>query len=240
MEYGAEEGCDLDDRAQWAAANPGRVEVSAIEAECRELSPGGFSRERLNIWPTDRAERVIDPDVWASLVSAGPVTGTKPSAIGVDATPAPRREFAVAAAWLSDGGVHVELDCSDRVDPLDALAHVVERAGRRIPVVIASDSPAGALIAPMKAQRCKVAVVSSPEMARAVGGFVDDAHTARLSHDGHPQLAAAVAAARKRPVGLAGSFGWDYRAEGSVLLVSTTLARFGAVTARRSGHATFV
>ena len=56
---------------------------------------------------------------------------------------------------------------------------------------------------------------------------------ARLSHDGHPQLAAAVAAARKRPVGPAGSFGWDYRCEGSVLLVSATLARFGAVTARR-------
>ncbi len=95
---------------------------------------------------------------------------------------------------------------------------------------------AGALLAPLKAQRIRAQAVTEPEMARAVGGFVDDVEAARLSHDGHPQLAAAVAAARKRQVGLAGSFGWDYRCEGSVLLVSATLARFGAVSAPQQGR----
>jgi hypothetical protein len=33
-----------------AAANPGRVALSAMEAERRELSPAGFVRERLNVW----------------------------------------------------------------------------------------------------------------------------------------------------------------------------------------------
>ena len=62
IEYGAAPSCDLDDREQWRQANPGRVEVEAIEAERRELSDGGFSRERLNVWPTDRVEQVIDMD----------------------------------------------------------------------------------------------------------------------------------------------------------------------------------
>ena len=34
-------GCDLDDQDQWRQANPGRVQVSAMETERRDLSPAG-------------------------------------------------------------------------------------------------------------------------------------------------------------------------------------------------------
>src|SRR6516164_4836892 len=98
VEYGAEPGCDLDDREQWAAANPGRVETSAIEAERLELSAAGFARERLNHWPVDRVEQVVAPDLWAGLVAAGPPDGTPPSALAVDASP--DRTMAVAGCWL--------------------------------------------------------------------------------------------------------------------------------------------
>ena len=118
----------------------------AIEAERRELSPGGFARERLNLWPTDRVEQVFDMEQWAALVSPGPPDGTPPSAIAVDASP--DRAMAIAGAWLLDGdGCHVELLAADYVsDPLNALQYVVERAGRRIPVVIDGASPAASMV----------------------------------------------------------------------------------------------
>jgi hypothetical protein len=203
IEYGAEPGCDLDDRGQWAAANPGRVEVAAMEAERLELSAAGFARERLNLWPTDRVEVVIDPDLWARLMAAGPPDGTPPTAIAVDANAA--REMAVAAAWrLEDGRTHVELVAADRCDPIDALAWISERAGKRVPVVIDGASPAATLIPALAMARVKTVLTTARDMARACGGFLDDVTAGRLSHPGQAQLDAAVAGARRRPIGDAG------------------------------------
>ena len=241
VEYGADPDCDLDDRGQWAAANPGRVELEAVEAELRELSPGGFARERLNVWPVDRVEQIFDMEQWAGLVSEGPPDGTAPTAIGLDASH--QRAVAVAAAWLGDGGCHVELVDVELSDPLTALELVVERAARkRVPVVVDAASPAASMIPFLKTQRCKVIVTSAPELARACGGFTDDVAAARLTHANQPQLNAAVVGARRRPLGQAGAYAWD-RADGSVFvapLVAATMARFGAVSAARSGHAVFV
>ena len=245
VEYGAEPGCDLDDRDQWRQASPGRVEVEAIEAERRELSPGGFARERLNLWPTDRVEQVVDMERWAALVSPGPPDGTPPSAIAVDASP--DRAMAIAGAWLLEGdGCHVELLDSDYVsDPLDALQYVVDRAARkRIPVAIDGASPAASMVPALHAQKVKTVITTARDMGRACGGFLDDVEAGRLSHAGQSLLDTAVAGARRRPVGDAGLWAWDRR-DGSVLiapLVAVTLARFGAVTAgrRRTGGAVFV
>ena len=243
-EHGADPGADLDDRGQWRAANPGRVEPEAMEAERRELSDGGFARERLNIWPTDRLEQVIDPAIWAGLAAEGPADGTAPSALAVDASP--DRLLAIAGCWLSDDDrPHVELLATDYVaDPLQALQWVVERAGRRIPVVIDGASPAATMIPALSMQKIKVIVTAARDMGRACGGFLDDVLAGRLSHAEQPQLNAAVEGARRRPIGDAGAFGWDRR-DGAVFvapLVAATLARFGAVTAgrRKTGAACFV
>lgn len=242
VEYGADPGADLDDRDQWAAANPGRVELDAIEAERRELSPAGFSRERLNIWPTDRVEQVIDPAVWAGLAAQGPPDGAAPWAIAVDASP--DRLVAIAGAWLLEDSVHVELLAADYCDPLSALAWIAERAGRRVPVIVDGASPAASLIPALHAAKCKVMTTTAGDMGRACGGFLDDVLAGQLSHAEQPQLNAAVVGARRRPIGQAGAFGWDRR-DGTVFvapLVAATLARFGAVTAgrRHTGQACFV
>jgi hypothetical protein len=234
VEYGAAPGCDVDDRSEWLAANPGRVELSAMEAERRELSPGGFARERLNHWPVDRVEVVIDPDLWAGSVAAGPPDGTPPTAIAVDANAA--REMAVAAAWVLDGGrVHVELVAADRCDPIDALAWVSERAGKRVPVIVDGASPAATLIPALAMAKVKTVLTTARDMGRACGGFIDDVSAGRLSHRGQAQLDAAVAGARRRPIGDAGLWAWDRRSGSTFLapLVAATLARFGAMTAGR-------
>jgi hypothetical protein len=244
VEYGAEPDCDLDDRDQWQAANPGRVEFEAMEGERRELSPDGFARERLNIWPTDRTETIVPLEVWAALAAPGPADGTPPSALAVDASP--DRVLAVAGAWLLDGDrQYVELLAADHMsDPLQALQWVVERAGRRIPVVIDGASPAASMVPHLLARKVKVTTTTAADMGRACGGFVDDLLAERLSHSDQAQLDTAVEGARRRPIGDAGAFGWDRR-DGSVSvapLVAVTLARYGAVTAgrRRTGAACFV
>ena len=247
LEWSADPGCDLDDREQWAQANPAlgrRISVDAVAAERRELSAEGFARERLGLWPVDRLEHVFPLEVWTALAAQGPPDGTPPSALAVDASP--DRLLAVAGAWaLDDSVLHVELLATDYVaDPLQALQWVVERAGRRIPVVIDGASPAASMIPALHAQKCKVITTTAVDMAKACGGFLDDVLAGRLTHAEQPQLDAAVEGARRRPIGQAGAFGWDRR-DGTVFvapLVASTLARHGAMIAgrRRTGAACFV
>jgi hypothetical protein len=245
IEYGIGEGADPEDREQWCRANPGRIRLEEMEAERRELSPGGFARERLNCWPTDRTETVIGPETWAGLVAAGPVDGTPPAAIAVDASPVDRT-MAIAACWHTEGGrTHVELIGAAHADPLDALQFLTDRAAqRRIPVVVDGSSPAASLVPALSAVKVKVTITGARDMAAACGGFVDDVAAGRVTHGGDDQLDAAVAGARRRPIGSGGAWGWDRR-DGSVFvapLVAATLARFGALTAGRprSNRAVFV
>jgi hypothetical protein len=72
--------------------------------------------------------------------------------------------------------------------------------------------------------------------------FLDDVRAGRIQHAGQPMLDAAVAGARRRPIGDAGLWAWDRRSGSSFVapLVACTLARFGAVTVRpRSNRAVF-
>ena len=118
-----------------------------------------------------------------------------------------------------------------------APAWVTERAGRRIPVIVDGASPAATMIPALSAQKVKVIVTTARDMGRACGGFLDDVLAGRLTHAEQPQLNAAAGGARRRPIGDAGSFGWDRRDASTFVapLVAATLARFGAVTAGRRG-----
>lgn len=238
-EFGADDGAGLDDRDQWRKANPGRISVEAIAVERREMSPGGFARERLNVWPTEATERVIDSAWWAQLAGGGPAAGVAPAALAVDA--GPDRATAVAGAWPMDGRIHVEVLLVDR-DPLAAASFVTQRAGRRIPVIVDGASSARAVEPLLTAARAKVRVTTAAEMAVAAGGFLDAVNAGLVSHSGNSELAAAVEGARRRAIGDAGQFAWDRR-DGSVFLsplVAATLARWGASTERpRTGRAAF-
>jgi hypothetical protein len=125
------------------------------------------------------------------------------------------------------------------------LAWISERAARRrVPVVIDGASPAATLIPALAAAKVHTVLTTARDMGRACGGFIDDVSAGRLSHPGQAQLDAAVAGARRRPIGDAGLWAWDRR-DGTVFvapLVAATLARHGAVTAGRprSNRAVFV
>ena len=203
------------------------------------MSPGGFARERLNLWPTDRTEQVIDPAWWAQLVGSGPMDGSAPQALAVDA--GHDRTAVVTAAWKLDGDkTYVEVVFAG--DLLAAAQFLVTKAGRRIPVLVDGVSSARSLEPTLSASRVRVRVTSAAEMAVACGQFLDGVNAGLVVHSGQGQLDAAVEGARRRPIGDGGAFGWDRRDESVVIspLVAATLARFGAATTRpRSGRATF-
>ena len=96
----------------------------------------------------------------------------------------------------------------------------------------------------MAVAKVKTVLTTARDMGRACGGFIDDVSAGRLSHAEQVQLDAAVASARRRPIGDAGLWAWDRR-DGSTFLaplVACTLARHGAVTAGRprTNRAVFV
>lgn len=243
-EWSAPAGTSLDDRAAWALANPAmglRISTEAVEDERAELSDDGFARERLGIWRVDEiAEQVIPRAAWDALAtSIGPPPEQPPDALALDLF---GTTTVVAAGWRTETGVHVELVAVDiSPDSSRAVRWVTENAGRRIPVLFAADSPAASLVPNLQTARVRVVPVHLPDYGKACVGFhadvvagAADLDAAPLSHAGQEQLDVAVNGAKKRSIGVAGSWGWDRRSPSSDIapLVAATLARFGALTSK--------
>lgn len=236
IEFSADQDADPDDRTQWAKANPSFPNRTPLESmlRLRENLPSddAWRREALGIWDeVDVSAAVIPPALWSDLVAQSPPgLDVAPTAIGLDRWH--DGTTSVAAGWRNGETIHVELVAVDVLSSSSGVvAWLAERAGRRIPVLIAADSPAASLAGDLRAQGVKVRLVTSGDYARACGAFVDDALESRLTHADQQQLDTAVAGARKKDIGRAGAWGWD-RARPDIDisgLVAATLARAGAV-----------
>lgn len=241
--------CALDREHLIRAANPtistGRIDIETIRALRQALPPAEYSRECFGWWEeSPQSTQVIPADVWRDLVSPNPpADDVAPDALAVDMSH--DRIISIAGCWnLDDGRKHVEILALDHAqDTLGAVEWLGERAGRRIPVVIDSISPAATMAPALKTKRVNVIVSTAPDMGKACGGFYDDAIGGRLTHAGQDQLDDALAGAQKRAIRDAGLWGWD-RKDASINLsplVAVTLARFGADsnTKKRTGKAGF-
>ncbi|MFF9238394.1 hypothetical protein ACF1AY_15875 [Streptomyces sp. NPDC014776] len=105
---------DLDDRALWAATNPAwgtRVTEQATLRDRRGMSPKGFAREILGIWPRrSQGNVVIDPKLWAAMADeASQRIQEGGVALGVDVSPL--RDYAAVCVYgvRGDGLGHVQL-----------------------------------------------------------------------------------------------------------------------------------
>ena len=244
VEFSAERGSDPDDRSQWPIMNPSYPLRTPLESmlRMRENIPDddSWDREARGIWPehSRHVPPVVSAGRWRELVDAGPADGVKPDALGVDMSHG--RDISVGACWLVGATAHLELVWSGG-DAAAAAAFIVERAGRRMPVVIDAASPAKSLIPELRARGVKLRGregSTASDMATACGLFVDRVTAGTLSHDGQRAVAEALSGARKRPIRDAGGFGWDRRDSTDVIhpLVAVTLALLGASDAkRRSG-----
>lgn len=240
VEYSAPPDLDLDDDAALRIANasyPSRTSRQALERLRKLLSDEDFGREVLGRWDEASHSRVISAQTWAALAtSAPPAQDVPPTALAVDMSH--DRAIAIAGCWRDEDAFYVELLAFDQAhDTLGAVEWLVERAGRRIPVVIDSMSPAASMIPALKLRKVKVIVGNAADMGKACGGIYDDATSGRLRHGDQDQLNSALAGAKKRAIGQAGGWGWDRKDPDVNIspLVAATLARFGASVTKKPG-----
>lgn len=239
VEISAERGADLDDRSQWRRMNPSyphRTSERAILRMRKALGDDSFRREAMGIWDEIAIHQpVVKPGRWAELIDVGPGGGVKPDALAVDMSHG--RDISVAGAWAEDSSTHLE-EVWAGSDTALVIDWLVERAGRRIPIMVDSVGPAASLVPELRARKCKVRLTSGADMARACGLFENAAAAGTVTHANQESLELALTGARKRPIRDAGGWGWDRR-DPSVLihpLVAATLALLGAAENKRASR----
>ncbi|HEY4268305.1 MAG TPA: terminase family protein [Galbitalea sp.] len=234
IETSADRGTDPLDPEQLRKANPSYPHRSSHRAMLRLRkklkSDDSWNREARGIW--DEISKQFSPingALWADGVDAGPVDSTKPTALGVDMSHA--REISIGACWIEADSAHVEEVWAGTDEPA-AIEWIVKRAGRRLPVVIDSMSPAGSMIPVLKARGVKVHAGTAGDMAKACGSVVARLMAQQLTHADQEALNEAREGARKRPIGTSGGWGYDRRDPSVNIapLVAVTLAVLGAAS----------
>lgn len=239
LEWSADPADPVDDPDTWAKANPAygtRIDFEAIAAELASMSEEQFRLERLGIWSAEvRHTPVVRASEWRALLASGPGAGAAPAALGVDMSHSGL--ISVMAAWPMGESVHLE-EVWAGANVAAATAWLCDRAGRRMPVMIDDLSPAAQMVPELKGRGVNVRRTTARDMAKGCLMFETRVAAQTLSHAGQDSLTAAVAGARKRPIGDAGGWGWDRR-DASVLihpLVGGTLALLGTAAARRTSE----
>lgn len=220
---------DLSDPTLAAASNPAleiRITMETVRRELRSMTPEGFARERLGIWPfrvvTAAAWQVIPKADW--LAASDPASG-RPSPVAFAVTLSTDRRWATIAAAgpRPDGLILVHV-----VDRREGTGWVVERLQQLIerwsPVAIVIDkgSPASSLATAAEEAGIELTPIQTRDVAAAAGALYDgiagrparDPKTGglgrdprRIRHRDQPDLNTAVAAAVKRP--LSSQWAWD-------------------------------
>lgn len=217
---------DLDDRAQWRAANPSygvRIFESFIARLRRLMSgvPEKFGREQLGIWDAAALRnKPITAELWAarcdprSLI-VGPIT------IGIDIPPDRRSASVAVAGRRSDGLAHIELARSEPgTDWL--VAQVVKMVteqevydivdGKVVRAAIVGDKLAlnKALMSAFRDEGIIPVVRGLSDLVAACSGLQDAMENDKARHPGQEQLTAALESAVKRDVG-DGGWAWGKR-----------------------------
>ena len=219
------------DWAQVAKANPSFPDDTPEEAILRmrkKLGPESFLREGLGLW--DKLEMqgtVVDLDTWLDLVDDGPPSYERPDGMAVDASH--DREFSVAACWADEEFAHAE-EVWASGDEAATLRWVIQRAGRRIPVLIDAMSPAASLIPGLRAAGVDVKSGGPSDMAKACGLWFGEVLGGRLTHGNQDSVNTALLGATQRDIGKAGGWGWNRKdpAANIAPLVAHSLARLAA------------
>lgn len=227
---------DLDDPAVWVRAHPavitpdnptGTITLDWLAAE-HALDRHAFYRTYLNI--TDRsglAASPFDPYTWASRALTADWSRAGQLVAAVDSAPEQESSSIVVAGVLGDGRIVVEV-----VDRRPGTSWVAGRVADLVDVwgvervAIDRSGPAGAVWTELDVAGVPLADVGLRDVAAAAAGFVEAVRTDRVAYRPHPELDAAVSAARRRPVG---DGAWTFRRVGAAAdvspLVAATLAR---------------
>lgn len=237
FEYSPPDDCDIDDRDNWALANPAwglALQTETIERERAQFSEDGFCRERLGMWVFAGTPAVIDPDMWNAIAvdDFGELVGAV--AIGVDISPDRASASIAVAGERADGRYQVEL-VNQRAGTGWVLPKLLDMiANHDVKTVVVEGAGAAVTLAlELERDRLPVHTTTATEWAGACGLFYDSVASGALAHLGDPALATAVAAGRKRQ--LEGRWAWARKNNDSDItpVCAATLALFGHVKTRK-------
>ncbi len=231
FEWSAPDGCALDDRQAWAAANPAlghRMTEQAIAAALEVDPEPVFRTEVLCQW-VEAVEPAINPRVWDALADPAAPRGTDP-VFALDVAP-DHSTASLAVAWTwRDGAVQVMLaEHAPGVEwVVDRVASVLSAWGGRL--IVEQTGTAGFLLPAL--ERARVTLDRQPRRFYADAcSALDAAVTARrVRHGSQPELTAAVAAARWSASGDAGQRVLSRKDPRVSALVAAALAVHGLST----------
>lgn len=242
IEYSADPKADLDDPTARLQANPGASSkrgVPSLEYMDKEragMSEVAFARERLGILDENEGASVVDLDLWDSLKEVG-AQPLDPVAFAIDVNPDSTWTSIAVSGRTAAGRLFVGV-----VERKRGTGWVVDRVEDLVsswnPTSVTLDAigPAGLLLPAFAERGVAVDVVSMTQYGQACGAFKAAVDEGRMVHEGQPGLRAALEAARKRPLGESGLWGWHRRDTTDITpLVASTLATFAHV--RTSGAA---
>ena len=211
-EWSAPDGCDMDDPAAWAQANPSlgfTISPDAIRSALGTDPPHVFRTEVL----CQRVRLGADSPLpaWpARLDPASKVDPDWPLAFAVDVSWDRSTAWIAAAAKRPDGRFHLEVTAqgqgtewvgpwlADRLDRWSPVAVCLQQTGAPSSTLVDELTRVlgSALVRPM----------SGPDMAKASGMLFDATNESSIVHTGQQQLDDAAAVAAVRPIGEAWAF----------------------------------
>lgn len=224
---------DLDDPRVWASANPslgGRLSAETVADERAAMDDDTFMRERLGMWASAGANRVIPVESWQAVADAGlQADSSAPVAFAVDVSPDRSTATIAGASVAPDGNPFVAVLDTRRGSPQWLVNDIVERCARNDvrAVVVDAASAAASLVDQLEQKRIRVTVTGSKQMREACGGFFDAVVDRKFWHLDQTALNVALAGASKRE--LEGAWAWNRKtAESDITpLVAATLALWG-------------
>jgi hypothetical protein len=230
---------DLDDEANWAAANPAlgyRITAETIARERNALGSDEFARERLSIWHASASvTTAIDMTEWASLKG---LEEQRPSPVAFAVVASPDRRWStIAVAGLrTDERRQLQIVQTGRGTDW-VVARLVELFAEWKPVAVAvsPDDPIASLIPDLAAAKIRLLTVSTREMAQGCGMVVDGVTAGTVRHCAQPVLDVALSAACKRRTGE--QWVWAAPAGGKVdisPLKAVTLALYALTSKQKS------
>ncbi len=223
---------DLDDRTQWARANPGigiRISESFIEKERRTMAamPEQFARERLGVW--DQPEDVgvpIDLDAWRVLDAEPAAEKLATPVFFIDIKPG-MKSAAIAAAARAEGRPHVEL--ADHQPGTAWLPLRVAELRKRHPGArFVYDAAGGVPSLLPDLKDAKPEALTAREMGQACGALEKAVQDGSFTHSPDDLFVTALAGAVRRNVG-DGLWAWGRRK--STTDISPLVAATGALWA---------
>ena len=242
VEWAADEIGDVRDRSRWFEYNPSLgllIDVAAVEAECEQMAPDVFARERLGWWsPVGGVMNpALDGNRWLACERDSAMDEGK-LAFGVKFSP---DGCTVAISWaraVKGGGSYVELyDVAGANGGTASIADMLLRNRDEIAAVcIDGKTGAAALVQRlMDGKFPKRAVIAgSASVAQSAATMLrDEVNAGTLGHIASPALDDSAMKSVRRDIGRDGWGFGDGPNSISAPIESASLALYAARTTRR-------